>query len=280
MKKIGVLSIFLVLSLFLMISVFAQPPFQQEAGELRGLTLRFPPVDVIKANETVTANMHVYNATDGLLLKNDTVQCFADLYNFVGDHLIEKKEMNFRFGGNDFTQVILGSNFSEIGRHSFIIWCNSTTAGGFVSGAFEVTPTGFILETSESILYIIILISTFILFLAFLYPTITLPYSNRTEPDGSITKITKAKYLKLLSFWFAYGFLMWFLQTLNAISTNYITLTYLSNFITNIFTYSQAFSVGITFLILFIIMIEVWKDIILSKTIKKFGKAFSDGRLQ
>ncbi len=145
---------------------------------------------------------------------------------------------------------------------------------------FEITPTGFSLETSESLLYIIILIVTFILFLGFLYPAIKLPYSNKTNPDGSIIRITRAKYLKLLSVWFAYGFFMWFLQTLNAISKSFITLTYLSNFITNIFTYSQWFSIGVTFLILIIIFIEIWKDIILSKTIKKYGKAFSDGRLQ
>ena len=141
MKK-GFLFLFLfLLSSFILVS--AQPPFQQVSGELRGLSLRFPPVDVLKQSQTVTANMHVYNSTDGLILKNDTVQCFADLYNFRGGHLLENKEMNFRTGGNDFTQVILGGNFSEIGRHSFIIWCNSTGAGGFVSGAFEVTPTGF-----------------------------------------------------------------------------------------------------------------------------------------
>ena len=73
---------------------------------------------------------------------------------------------------------------------------------------------------------------------------------------------------------------MWFLQTLNGVSTSYTTLTYLSNFITNIFRYSQWFSVGITYLILIIIFVEIWKDIILSKTIKKYGKAFVDGRLQ
>ncbi len=145
---------------------------------------------------------------------------------------------------------------------------------------FEVTPTGFILETSDSLLYIIILIATFILFLAFLYPAIKLPYANIPQADGSITKINKTKYFKLLSIWFAYGFFMWFLQTLNAISTNFIKLTYLSNFITDIFTYSQWFSVGITFLILAILFIELWKDIILSQTIKRYGKAFLDGRLQ
>ena len=145
---------------------------------------------------------------------------------------------------------------------------------------FEVTSTGFILETADSLLYIIILIVTFILFLGFLYPAIKLPYSNKVNPDGSITGITRAKYLKLLSIWFAYGFFMWFLQTLNGISSSFIKLTYLSNFITNIFTYSQGFSLVVTFLILIIMFVEVWKDIIISKAIKRYGKAFIDKRLQ
>lgn len=145
---------------------------------------------------------------------------------------------------------------------------------------FIVTTTGFLLETSESIIYIIILISYFILFLGFLYPAITIPYSNEINPDGSITKIIKLKYLKLLSIWFSYGFFMWFLQTLNAISTSFLKLDYLSNFITTIFTYTQSLSVGFTFLILIIIFVTIWKDILWNEQIKKHGKAFLDGRLK
>ena len=173
---------------------------------------------------------------------------------------------NYTFCGTDTTGNYIYDYFDAEGK----VYVND----------FEVTPTGFILETSDSLLYIIILIATFILFLAFLYPAIKLPYANIPQADGSITKINKTKYFKLLSIWFAYGFFMWFLQTLNGISTSFIKLTYLSNFITNIFTYSQWFSVGITMLILIILFIEVWKDIILSETIKKHGKAFLDGRLQ
>ena len=145
---------------------------------------------------------------------------------------------------------------------------------------FTITTTGFELETAEGNIYIVVLIATFILFLAFLFPAIKLPYSNKTDNEGAVVSITKAKYLKLLSIWFAYGFLMWFLQTLNSITTAFLKLTHLSNFITKIFTYSNWFSVGITFLILAIIFIEIWKDIILSNTIKKFGKALTNGKLQ
>ncbi len=172
------------------------------------------------------------------------------------------------------------SNTNALGTYFYSVTGISNSFPLSQSCSFKVTQTGFLLETSESLLYIIILIATFILFLGFLYPAISLPYSNKINKDGSITRINKAKYLKLLSIWFSYGFFMWFLQTLNAISVSYITLTYLSNFITNIFTYIQGFSVGITFLILIIIFVEIWKDIILSKTIKRYGKVFLDGRLK
>lgn len=130
------------LSLFFISLVSAQPPFQQVAGELEGLSLRFPPVRAIRIGSNVTSHMHVYNSTNGLLLTNTTVDCFADLYNSVGDHLVEQI-MGFDDNGVDFELLILGGNFTVPETQSFIIWCNSSTAGGFVSGGFDVTPTGF-----------------------------------------------------------------------------------------------------------------------------------------
>ncbi len=171
------------------------------------------------------------------------------------------------------------SNTNTLGTYFYSVTGISNSLPLSQSCSFKVTPTGFLLKTSESLLYIIILIATFLLFLGFLYPAINLPYSNKVEPDGSIRRIMKAKYFKLLAIWFAYGFLMWFLQTLNAISKSFISLDYLSNFITNIFQYSQLFSVVVTFAILTILFIEAWKDIILSETIKRYGKALVKGDL-
>ncbi len=245
-----------------------------------GLQVEFTQVDTFENGVDHLFNAHVFNISNGLRVDNTTTDCTFHLFNNTGKHQIDQVAMEFHSLGIDWDYNVLGENFTRNGEYSYLIVCNATSFGGFLSSGFEITPTGLKLETSDSILLIIILIGTFILFLGFLYPAITLPYSNKTNEDGSITKVTKSKYLKLLSVWFAYGFLMWFLQTLNLISISFIKLSNLSNFITNIFIYSQGISVGITFLIIFIIMIETWKDIILSNTIKKFGRAFTDGRLQ
>ena len=218
--------------------------------------------------------------------KGDTIQLTQECSNCTSLNLTKVQSNNtiillgqFPMTGNGSNYNITFSNTVSLGTY---LYSSEGDSNGVIipqTCSFEVTQTGFLLETSESILYIIILIATFVLFVGFLWPAITLPYSNKVEPDGSIRRIMKAKYFKLLAIWFAYGFLMWFLQTLNAITKSFISLDYLSNFITNIFTYSQLFSVIVTFVILTILFIEAWKDIILSETIKRYGKALVKGDL-
>jgi len=273
----------IVFFLFLIIpTIDAQSPFQQPKSFSEGFEIKIPAQGIIKQNEDFIFHFHVFNISNGLPVTEDEgVNCFFHLYNESGNHIL-KENITYEPSNilNEWDIKVTGGNFSRVSMMNYIIQCNTDEFGGFESVGFDVTPTGFIIETSEANIYIVVLIATFILFLALLFPAIKLPYSNKTDNEGAVVSITKAKYLKLLSIWFAYGFLMWFLQTLNSITSAFLKLTHLSNFITNIFTYSNWFSVGITFLVLAIIFIEVWKDIILSNTIKKFGKAFTDGRLQ
>ena len=286
MGKRGLYLFFIIISFLILI------PFVSAISEVfvqtqdDAIFIEYPKIFVLKQNEDFHPRFHAFNKTDGKLLTNETTNCTLNIYNSSGEGAFRKADLDFNVRHteedcqNCFGSHILGGNFSEIGSYSYLIRCENTLSGGAVSVGLEVTQTGQALETSESLLYVVILIITFILFLGFLYPAIKLPYSNKTNKDGSITGITRAKYLKLLSIWFAYGFFMWFLQTLNGISKSFITLTYLSNFITNIFTYSQGFSLAVTFLILIIMFVEVWKDIIISKAIKRYGKAFIDKELQ
>jgi len=282
MQKRGLYIFFIIVLSFILIQLplnSAIAPVTDVTINLNdGLNIDFPKFETIQQSQGFLFHFHVFNISNGVRMDDTTTNCSFELYNYGGEEQVVVDEMAYIEG--DWRVNITKGNFTRLGSYAYLVECHTDTLGGFISFPFKVTPTGTTINTSESLLYIIILIVTFILFLGFLYPAIKLPYSNRTNKDGSITKITKAKYLKLLSVWFAYGFFMWFLQTLNGISKSFITLTYLSNFITNIFIYSQWFSVGVTFLILIIMFIEIWKDIILSKTIKKYGKAFLDGRLQ
>lgn len=205
------------------------------------------------------------------------------------------------------TELIVLSNFSEVnlstvsvGPNLFVIedpmtnlagltfnytYCNTSAIGEYkylwypcenleCSDTFTVTKSGVILNSAESILYIVLITINILVFGFFLYWAITLPYANKTNPDGTITAITKAKYIKLLSSLFAYGAFLWFFAIFTGIVNNFISLEVFLGLISNAYIILSGLGVGFTILILVIIFVEVWKDILLWEQIKKFGKAY------
>ncbi len=139
------------------------------------------------------------------------------------------------------------------------------------------------LEVGEAIIYVLISFLVIGLFSFFLYFALTLPYENDIRNDGKgnfITSISKSKYFKILSAWLAFGFFMWFLQILAGLSNTFVSLNTLSNFITNIFLYAGRLSYVVTIFVLILIFYNAWRDILWSKTIRQYGKAFIDGRLK
>lgn len=142
----------------------------------------------------------------------------------------------------------------------------------------EITPTGDNLSISQSVLYVIFLLGCFVLVVFFVYLSISLPYSNQTDKNGAITRITKAKYLKLFSIWIAYGFIVLFLSILTGIFNNYIFLETYSNLLTNMYLVMYGFNYVLTFGLLFVVTVEVWRDILINNELKKYGKALINGK--
>lgn len=185
--------------------------------------------------------------------------------------------MSYESSSMDFIYDIDSNNFSQIDRRQLLVNCNSTNQGGFVKTNFIVTPSGIVLETSESILYIVLIFINLLVFVFFLYWTITLPYANETDQRGDIVRVVKAKYLKLLSALFAYGSFMWFFAMFTGIVNNFISLEIYKSLITNLYVILSGVGLGFMILIFAILFIEVWRDILFNKEIKKFGKAILNG---
>lgn len=161
MKKLPVL-IFLVLILSMGV-VAAVPPFQTSSGTDVGLVLRTPVLEHLQINETINSHMHIFNLTNDLpITPSAAVDCNIHLYNSVGTHLLQKK-YGIDSNGLEYVLEITGGNFSATGMYSFIIWCNSTTEGGFVSGGFDVTENGS--AAPSEILQVVF----FLIFLALLF---------------------------------------------------------------------------------------------------------------
>ena len=146
----------------------AQPPFEpQVAGGIDILEIRIPQAEFIKQNEDVQLNIHVFNKSTGLQMNNDTIACDVHIFGRTGFH-ISRLILEWD-GEEDFEVTIGGSNFSELGRHSFIINCNSSTIGGFVSSAFDVTETGFNTNPEQILLIVGILLAIVLFILAVIF---------------------------------------------------------------------------------------------------------------
>ena len=103
-------------------------------------------------------------------MDNETVSCNLHLYSATGTHtFIRNLEME---EDKDFYTYINEGNFTSKGNHAYILYCNTSYYGGFAGGTFEVTSSGHLMSTSESIIYslfVLILTGLFIFFLIYIH---------------------------------------------------------------------------------------------------------------
>lgn len=145
-------------------------------------------------------------------------------------------------------------------------------------GYFEVTNSGITLTTSESILYIVLIIINLLIFGFFLYYAIAIPFTNKKNERGDITKILKIKYLKLAAIWFSYASFLWFFTIFTGIINNFISLEIYNNLISNLYIIFRGIGYGLTIFLMLFTFVKIWRDILWNEEIKKFGKVIIDGR--
>ena len=93
---------------------------------------------------------HVFNYSNGIPITHN-ISCYFHLYNVHGNHVAEMYDstvdhnFDFEFAPN-------AKNFSTLGSMSYIIQCNNSVAGGFLSAPFQVTPcVTFVLKENQTL---------------------------------------------------------------------------------------------------------------------------------
>ena len=133
----------------------------------------------------------------------------------------------------------------------------------------EVTPTGTLLETSDSINYAILTLGSLFLFLLCLYGGMVLPFRNGRDGEGKIISVEKLKYFKVGLLFLSYVFFAWFLNLLLTLSTNFSVLTQFTKFFEVIFSVTNTVSLALFVLMLFVMSVLAWKDLQLKKLLEK-----------
>jgi len=143
----------LVFSLILLPLVYAAPP-QASAAEY-GFDVRSGVSNNIPLNQDYDFHVHIFNSSNGVpIIEN--AGCYFHLYNVNGKHIYEgyDGEVSHDF---DFGFDVDKGNFSRIGEFEYIIQCNNTESGGFISGNFHVTETGHPEKGGAVIVFLMIL---------------------------------------------------------------------------------------------------------------------------
>lgn len=154
--KLILLSVIFLLS----VSLVDAAKITQDFKGTVGYEVRTNLQDYIVKEGNLTIDAHIYNLSDGLIVTNDSASCLVHIYNQVGDHLAEE-QMVFD-GMFDFELTLDGNNFTENKVYSYIINCNSTNLGGFVSGEIQATDNGKLLN--DNIDYLVFFGIIFLIF--------------------------------------------------------------------------------------------------------------------
>jgi len=220
MGKLKLLPI--ILLVLLILPMVMGVPKTDTPNFLLGYQIDFQALDTHKFNTSTLITTHVYNISTGNREIHPTVSCRLDLFDLQGTQLISEKEMVFNPVLEQFSLLIDGGNFTKLGEMSQTIYCNSSNYGGFETNGYKITQTGDIIETPESIVFLIFLIAGGGLFLLCLYGSIKIPYRNPPNPDGQVIGIHEYGYLKVILIVFSYVLLMWELGIVRSIMYNYL----------------------------------------------------------
>lgn len=96
------------------------------------------------------------------------------------------------------------------------------------------------IDTSESIIYVVLTISVFLLFLFSVWGAIGLPARNRRNEIGRVISVEYWKYPKIGFMFLAYAFFIWFINILLTLSTNLVSISQYQGFFVMIFNILMA----------------------------------------
>jgi hypothetical protein len=142
------------------------------------------------------------------------------------------------------TTIYPDLEMQKVGCHFNYTFCNTSSIGWYevsttgdvdgeivtVSYNFEVTYSGSQLSTGQSIIYVVILSMSFLIFFLLLYASLKIPFKNPRNEEGKIINVNNYKFLKIGAIIFSYFSLMFIFGIVQSIANNYLYISGLNNF--------------------------------------------------
>ena len=125
----------------------------------------------------------------------------------------------------DFNYTLLSNYTQDLGVYRVNGFCNfGTDVLKNWAYYFEVTRTGSILSTGESIIYVIFLIAIVLTFGLVSFGAFIVPFRNKRDDDGTLISVNDLKYVKIFLMVISYMLLMIIFGVTRSIMANYLFL--------------------------------------------------------
>ena len=172
------------------------------------------------------------------------------------DKVIILDNVQMTQNGNNFEYLILGSNLTESGTY----FGNGGDDASPLGFCFDITRTGQQISTSQSIIYIMLLVGAVVLFFFSFVWMVNIPWGNNFDDAGKIISINDWKYVKLFLIPVNYVILMWIFGLARSISDNYLTLPGLTLFFNWAFWVMLSLSLPLVIVGLYLLIVTFIND--------------------
>lgn len=147
------------------------------------------------------------------------------------------------------TLDIINKAMTQNGKDFNYSFCNTTSVGGYfynVCGdkngvlkceviGFTITPTGTILSTGESIIYLVMLFILVAVLIVLIYGAISMEWSHQRNSDGIVSSLSNKRIYKIALMTLSYFCLMWIFGILRRTAESFLILSGTEKFFTYLY---------------------------------------------
>jgi len=235
---------------------------QVNSLEQEGYSISYPTLSYFKLNQNQTFYFHVYNQSNGVLITGEDTSCLFHLYNTDGYLL---KDTNLTFDGTDFSSFANEDNFSKLGKISYIISCNSSSLGGFVSASLNINPSGVEPTIENSLTYLGLLFLVLALLIIFLMIALNIDPTNEYDVGGKLLQVNFNKYIRIGLYFLAYNMFIVSLYLSWQISYQFLTLSFMAGMFKTLFYIALIVDIPLFLLVVIFTFIKLMLDSELTK---------------
>jgi len=142
-----------------------------------GLDVRVIDYEDLKLNEGGELNVHVTNRTNGQTLTNTSTICELHLYKSDGLDVLNTP-LDYDVANEAWNYTGSPNLFTEQGLYHFFVYCNTSSVGGFYTGNFQVTESGFANDYEQVLLLVFLLLAIILIYLAYQFINLDMAFAS------------------------------------------------------------------------------------------------------